>query len=88
VYLDFRLYGAKPIQYTVAYYQNNDFGGDLISSSTVNAGTTVYVKSAYNRSLSSTDIPRYVYFNTLGGIPAQDTRDKSTTQSRRYVFDS
>ena len=88
VYLDFRLYGAKPIQYTVAYYQNNDFGGDLISSSTVNAGTTVYVKSAYNRSLSSTNIPRYVYFNTLGGIPAQDTRDKSTTQSRRYVFDS
>lgn len=88
VYLDFRLYGAKPIQYTVAYYQNNDFGGDLISSSTVNAGTTVYVKSAYNRSLSSNNIPRYVYFNTLGGIPAQDTRDKSTTQSRRYVFDS
>ena len=88
VYLDFRLYGAKPIQYTVAYYQNNDFGGDLISSSTVNAGTTVYVKSAYNRSLSSIDVPRYVYFNTLGGVPSQDTRDKSTTQSRRYVFDS
>ena len=86
VYLDFRLYGGKPIQYTVAYYQNNDFGGGLISSSTVNAGTTVYVRSAYNRSLSSTNIPRYVYFNTLGGIPAQDTRDKSTTQSRKYSF--
>lgn len=78
--------GTKKYSYTLSYYQNDDFGGDLISSSTYTQGSSVEVRSAYNRSLSSTDIPRYIYFDMQGWKPSQDKRDKSTSQTRKYIF--
>ena len=86
--LSLQLSGGKLRQYTISYYQNNDFGGAQITSYTYEKGKVISVRSAYNRSFSPRSIPLSVSFDTRGGVPAQDSRDKSTKQSQKYVFDS
>ena len=86
--LDFRFYGGQVRSYNVSYYENSDFGGGLISSASYQSGKTVSIRQKYNRSLSATTLSRGVSFNTLGGVPQPDYRDKSVTQSRKYIFDS
>ena len=81
-------YGTKIKTWNIEYYANNDFGGSYIDGKVVQDGKSYTVRSAYSRSFSPTYYNYSVAFDTRGGIPQPDTRDKSTSQSRTYKFDS
>lgn len=72
----------------IAYYANSDFGGNYIDGKPVQDGKSYTVIKAPTRTFDDLTFNYYVSFNTNGGIPSQETRDRSISQSRTYRFDS
>ena len=81
-------YGTKIKTWDIAYYANSDFGGNYIDGKPVQDGKSYTVIKAPTRTFDDLTFNYYVSFNTNGGIPSQETRDRSISQSRTYRFDS
>lgn len=81
-------YGTKIRTWDISYYANSDFGGNYIDGKPVQDGKSYTVIKAPTRTLDDFTFNYYVSFNTNGGIPSQETRDRSISQSRTYRFDS
>ena len=81
-------YGTKIRTWDISYYANSDFGGNYIDGKPVQDGKSYTVIKAPTRTFDDLTFNYYVSFNTNGGIPSQETRDRSISQSRTYRFDS
>ena len=81
-------YGTKVREWNINYYENSDFGGDYVDGKVVADGNSYTVIKALTRPFDPKKYPYEVSFNVNGGTPAQESRDKSISQSITYKFNS